>query len=35
MEEIKKDLDRTLPEYDKFSTEEGFCETIKPYLSLH
>jgi len=29
MEEIKKDLDRTLPEYDKFSTEEGKASLLR------
>jgi len=30
LKEIKKDVDRTLPEYDKFATEEGYSTFFRP-----
>jgi len=34
LKEIKKDVDRTLPEYDKFSTEEGKAALLRLLVSI-
>jgi len=34
IEQIKKDLDRTLPEYQKFSTEEGRASLLRVLIAV-